>query len=116
MHRIFNLPLVRPGVHNEDLQWHSNIQGNVSNAMNTLIILMTAKCLGAYQMPQVAFLYQYSFLCLYQKELLPSESKSRLTRVLLSSIFFMADSVVRGNLIVWKLSTFCGGGALHRQK
>ena len=39
-----------------------------------------------------------------------------LTRVLLSSIFFMADSVVRGNLIVWKLSSLSGGGALQEQR
>ena len=38
-----------------------------------------------------------------------------LTRVLLSSIFFIADSVVRGNLIVWKLSSFCAGGALQER-
>ena len=37
----------------------------------------------------------------------------RRTRVLLSSIFFMADSVVRGNFMIWKASSFWLGGALH---
>ena len=35
------------------------------------------------------------------------------TSVLLSSIFFMADSVVRGNFTIWKASSFWLGGALH---
>lgn len=36
-----------------------------------------------------------------------------LTSVLLSSIFFIADSVVRGNFTIWKASSFCAGGALQ---
>ena len=35
------------------------------------------------------------------------------TRVLLSSIFFMADSVVRGNFTIWNASSFWVGGALQ---
>lgn len=35
------------------------------------------------------------------------------TRVLLSSIFFMADSVVSGYFTIWNESSFCGAGALH---
>ena len=33
--------------------------------------------------------------------------------MLLSSIFFMADSVVRGNFTIWKASSFCVDGALQ---
>ena len=35
------------------------------------------------------------------------------TKVLLSSIFFMADSVVSGNFTIWKASSFCVDGALR---
>ena len=40
-----------------------------------------------------------------------------LTRVLWSSIFFIADSVVSGNLMIWKASSFGRLGALqHSEK
>ena len=39
----------------------------------------------------------------------------QLTRVLLSSIFFMADSVVRGYLTTWKSSSLCFLGALQHR-
>ena len=39
----------------------------------------------------------------------------QLTRVLLSSIFFMADSVVSGYLTTWKSSSLCFLGALQHR-
>ena len=36
--------------------------------------------------------------------------------MLLSSIFFIADSVVRGNFTIWNASSFWVGGALQVQE
>ncbi len=45
----------------------------------------------------------------------PQGWPGRRTSVLLSSIFFMADSVVSGYLTIWNASSFCGAGALRER-
>ena len=87
-HSVLDLSLVGPPVHNEHLHQHPRFEHQLA-------------C-PSFSLPVTSLLWCHH-VC-----------RTKLTKVLLSSIFFMADSVVKGYFTTAKLSSFGGLGALQQ--